>query len=324
MNKHFITFIIIGIIILSAYKILPQNLVNTYASFHSSNFYENNSIKKVQNDTTNDFPLQVGDSWTYHIIDSLNNIIDTVSVTINNVSYLPNGTIRYLWLYKFSNKIDYLYLERKIDTLSFLPISSDGFYNGLSKLVLPLKVGNTWGGIGDEMGSIDSIDTVTVPAGTFDGAFMAVQSGICCNDYSRIEFWIQPGVGIVKEINSIFISVEPNSRRLEKWELLSYSVKYVTGMKNNKTNPIRFSLYQNYPNPFNPSTEIEYTINKEGKVSLKVFNVLGEEVATLVNKVENAGNYKVAFNASSFPSGIYFYRLQAGIFVQTRKMILLK
>ncbi len=62
MNKHFITFIIIGIIILSAYKILPQNLVNTYDSFHSSNFYENNSIKKVQNDTTNDFPLQVGDS----------------------------------------------------------------------------------------------------------------------------------------------------------------------------------------------------------------------------------------------------------------------
>ncbi len=326
MNKHFISFIIIGIILLSAIKILPQNLSAYTESYYRSSVYVNNSIKKVKLDTTNDFPLQVGDRWTYHVIDSIKNINDTVTVKINNVKYLPNGTIRYIWLFKFTDKIDSLYLERKIDTLSFLPISLNGFYNGLSKLVLPIKVGSTWGGIGDEAGSVASIDTVIVQGGTFYNAFRIVQSGFCCNDYSRIQFWIQPGVGIVKEINSIFISEEPNSRRLENWELLSYSVSNVTGMKDDKINPIKFTLYQNYPNPFNPATTIKYDIPKAANVTLKVYDILGNEVETLVNKEQQAGSYKVQLAAGSrlLASGVYFYQLKAGNFIAAKKLLLLK
>ncbi len=95
--------------------------------------------------------------------------------------------------------------------------------------------------------------------------------------------------------------------------------------------PDDLQLYQNYPNPFNPSTTIKFSIpnviSTEGRnlnVTLKVYDVLGNEVATLVNEFRNAGSYEVDFDASSLSSGIYFYRLQAGLFVQTKKMIFLK
>jgi|GEM_PF-4729921 len=324
MNKYYISIIIGGILLFCVDKIIPQNLQNTSGSFHLSNIYKNNSIKKIQYDTTNDFPLQVGDSWTYNVTDSIKNFNDTVTVKIKNVNYLPNGIIRYLWLYRFTNKIDSLYLERKIDTLIFVPISSDGFYNGISKLVLPLKVGNRWGGIGDEAGSIDSIDTITAPGGIFNNVFQAMQAGICCNDYSLIQYWIQPEVGIVEEINSIFTSVEPNSRKLEKWELLYYSINNVAVTKDNKINHIKFSLYQNYPNPFNPTTTINYSIPKLSYVTLKIFNTLGKLVTTIVNESQNAGYYKVGFNASNLASGVYFYQLRADDFAATKKLLLLK
>jgi hypothetical protein len=85
-----------------------------------------------------------------------------------------------------------------------------------------------------------------------------------------------------------------------------------------------FSLEQNYPNPFNPSTAIRYQVSGSSNVSLKVYDVLGNEVATLVNEEESAGSYEVNFNAAGLSSGIYFYKLQAGILVETKKMILLK
>jgi hypothetical protein len=88
--------------------------------------------------------------------------------------------------------------------------------------------------------------------------------------------------------------------------------------------PTEFSLGQNYPNPLNPSTKIKYSIPKSSQVSLKIFNTLGEEIETLVNEEKPVGTYELNWNASNLPSGVYFYRIQTGDFVQTRKMILLK
>ena len=88
--------------------------------------------------------------------------------------------------------------------------------------------------------------------------------------------------------------------------------------------PAEFSLSQNYPNPFNPETVIEYSLPKLGDVSLVVYNLLGEEVTILVNESISAGNHQVIWDASNVASGIYFYRLQAGEFVRTRKVVLLK
>lgn len=83
-------------------------------------------------------------------------------------------------------------------------------------------------------------------------------------------------------------------------------------------------LFQNYPNPFNPSTTISFSIPEEDFVSLKVFNSLGEEVAKLINETKPAGNYSVSFNASDLTSGVYFYKINAGSFVEIKKMVLMK
>jgi len=86
--------------------------------------------------------------------------------------------------------------------------------------------------------------------------------------------------------------------------------------------PKLFTLQQNYPNPFNPSTMISYSLPAADRVRLDVFNVLGQSVATLVDRVEAAGSYSVQFEASRYPSGIYFYRLTHGSQSETKKMIL--
>jgi hypothetical protein len=88
--------------------------------------------------------------------------------------------------------------------------------------------------------------------------------------------------------------------------------------------PNVFSLLQNYPNPFNPTTKIKYALPQNSVVVLKIFDVLGNEVATLVNEEKPIGSYEVEFDATILSSGIYFYRLQAGSFVETKKMVLMK
>ena len=88
--------------------------------------------------------------------------------------------------------------------------------------------------------------------------------------------------------------------------------------------PAQFMLYQNYPNPFNTSTKIRFQVSNFEFVNLKVYDVLGNEVATLVNEEKAAGIYEVEFNAEGLPSGIYFYQIKAGNFVKNNKMVLLK
>ena len=97
-----------------------------------------------------------------------------------------------------------------------------------------------------------------------------------------------------------------------------------TSVEDNNRNRIEYSLNNNYPNPFNPSTTISYSIRNDGYATLSVFDVLGNEVAQLENGYKSAGNYSYSFDASELTSGIYFYRIQAGDFVETKKMILLR
>jgi len=99
---------------------------------------------------------------------------------------------------------------------------------------------------------------------------------------------------------------------------------HITSVDQSKAEmPTECQLEQNYPNPFNPSTTIRYGLPKSANVSLKIFNALGQEVVVLVNERKDAGSYSVHWNAN-VPSGIYFYRLQAGDFMETKKMILIR
>jgi hypothetical protein len=99
---------------------------------------------------------------------------------------------------------------------------------------------------------------------------------------------------------------------------------YTVDVNEEKDLPFTFALQQNFPNPFNPNTTIVYSIPEVSYVELKVYDILGNEVATLVNGEKSAGNYEVEFNANSLPSGIYFYQLKADGFVELKKMVLIK
>jgi hypothetical protein len=98
----------------------------------------------------------------------------------------------------------------------------------------------------------------------------------------------------------------------------------VTDIIDGVNSPTYFKLFQNYPNPFNPTTSIQYAVESKEFVSLKVFDVLGREVATLVNEEKQPGVYEVEFDGSKLASGIYFYKLQSERYSSTKKMIYLK
>ncbi len=98
----------------------------------------------------------------------------------------------------------------------------------------------------------------------------------------------------------------------------------ITSVLTDEQIPVAFSLAQNYPNPFNPSTTIRYSIPTNSQVVLRVYNMLGQEVASVVNKEQQAGNYQVVFDASKLATGIYIYRIQAGTYIETKKMMLIK
>jgi len=149
--------------------------------------------------------------------------------------------------------------------------------------------------------------------------------------------WIAPDNWIVQDIipgQYVDISLLP----VDPFSIIGLETKLtdeiVSVVENEETIPSAFALEQNYPNPFNPTTNIGFRISDRGFVSLKVFEVLGNEVTTLVNEEVEAGTYEVEFsakggsasggNAYSLPSGVYFYRLQAGSFIETKKMLLMK
>ena len=90
------------------------------------------------------------------------------------------------------------------------------------------------------------------------------------------------------------------------------------------TGPKEFKLEQNFPNPFNPTTKIQYQLPQDARVTLKVYDILGSEVATLVNEEQEAGYKEVQFNGNNIASGMYVYRLQAGDFISTKKMLMVK
>jgi hypothetical protein len=107
--------------------------------------------------------------------------------------------------------------------------------------------------------------------------------------------------------------------------ILNFTATTDPAVSVNENNTLNtYYLFQNYPNPFNPSTKISYKVGEPGIVQLKVYNVLGVEVADLVNEYESAGNYSADFNALNLSSGVYFYSLTVNNFTQTRKMILEK
>ena len=125
-------------------------------------------------------------------------------------------------------------------------------------------------------------------------------------------------------LNFVIFVQSTSSKTIYQSETINYSDLSTTAVDNENNRPELFILEQNYPNPFNPSTKIKFSIAQPGFTTLKVFNLLGNEISTLINRNISAGNYELVFDASELPAGVYFYSLQSGGLIQTKKMILLK
>ena len=137
----------------------------------------------------------------------------------------------------------------------------------------------------------------------------------------------------VETPGSIGFSISDGSNLFLSYGFFAYSINVfygsITDVESYKTLPTQFELSQNYPNPFNPSTTIEYSLplnvkSETSNVKLVIYDILGRNVKTLINKKQNPGNYSVQFDGNGLSSGIYYYKLQTGNYVQTKKMILMK
>ncbi|HTY39085.1 MAG TPA: T9SS type A sorting domain-containing protein, partial [Bacteroidota bacterium] len=144
------------------------------------------------------------------------------------------------------------------------------------------------------------------------------------NDYNRVSFdWLEDSLNCKYPTTASIYTAADGGKpvgALTWWNMTYTDVQKLEGT----AVPTSFSLTQNYPNPFNPSTTLQYTVPKSSRVVLEVFNILGQSVAQLVNEEQMPGTYKATFNASALSSGVYLYRLTAGDFVQTMKMVLMK
>ncbi len=130
--------------------------------------------------------------------------------------------------------------------------------------------------------------------------------------------WIPDSLSIVVFVQST------GSKTVYQSATINYSDLQITEVRGEQSNPFSFRLGQNYPNPFNPSTKIKFSIAQPGFTILKIFNLLGNEIATLLDKNIPAGNYELTFETSNLSAGVYFYSLQSNGLAQTKKMILLK
>ncbi len=173
-----------------------------------------------------------------------------------------------------------------------------------------------WKGFSNQIvQAIEGRDSIVFAGTVMGGVFLSTNYGNTWNNKSAGLPDLNPSTLVL--INDVLFT---GIRGHSMWKNSSL----LTGIKEYAGAPDKFILYQNYPNPFNPSTSIRFTVSNSQLVTLKVFDILGKEVAVLLNKELSAGHYEVEFDGRNLSSGIYFYRLQSGEFSETRKMILMR
>ncbi|MDY0082058.1 MAG: T9SS type A sorting domain-containing protein [Ignavibacteriaceae bacterium] len=273
------------------------------------------------------FPLEIGNVWTYRDgyfqPDMKLSIIDTAIIG-GKKYYLkrdqtPSGyssAFQYLRLGE-----DGFYVSRVLDSiLTIFPNEDYLFYKK------DANVGDVW--IQEDVRGKSWYHKVfdTIQVASFWGSFLPVKI-VETTDSSLTTYWEywSEEFGLVRQQNSDWFS--------GGWSFLWGC--YINGQKYGDTvlvsvddeisdYPDNFNLYQNFPNPFNSSTIIFYEIPSTSFISLIFYDVLGNEVAKLIDEVKPAGRYEVSFNASGLSSGVYFYKVTSGKFVETRKMLLMK
>ena len=276
----------------------------------------------------------------------------TGNVFVTGISYYNYVTIKYnaagdtLWIRSYNGPADWLdeANDMAIDDLGNVYVTGKSYGGvGTNYDYATIKYNsdgdsiwvNRYNGPGSD---ID--EGISIALDKFYNVYVTGRSDGLSYDYATIKYnstgdenWVvrysNGGSGSSSdEASSLYVDTLSNVYVTGMSALDYVTVKYVqapTSVDNASSDiPDRFTLEQNYPNPFNPSTSIQYALGSMQYVSLKIYDVLGNEVATLVNEEKSAGDYEINYNALQLSSGIYFYKLQAGSFVETKKMILTK
>jgi hypothetical protein len=153
--------------------------------------------------------------------------------------------------------------------------------------------------------------------GDWDGVSLSSDNGTSWTPVNQ-------GLMNLPTVTSLAVSEKYLFAGTDETGVLRRSLSEMLDVKSAQPRPSQYALYQNYPNPFNPSTTIKFELPRASQVNLSVFDILGRQVSVLVNEKKEAGVHEVKFNGSNLASGVYFYRLQAGDFVATKRLLLLK
>ena len=173
----------------------------------------------------------------------------------------------------------------------------------------------------------DGVDTslfrlTVIKLGSTNSQIYSIES-LSLDSLNSAEFYVDSLGMEVKKIIMVVMNIDPTLDENIRASY-TYSADSITSNEDGAGKEFTYTLFQNYPNPFNPVTKISYSIPEMSSVRIKVYDILGNEVTTLVNKEQSAGFYEVELDAKGLTSGIYFYSLTAGTFTETRKMILMK
>jgi len=304
----------------SAFVVLPLGIMKNIKILI---FFLIGSISFSQSNEFLDFyPLSVGNQWTMlsqfdvppyeeHYFVSVEK--DTL---INDKIYFKIKTE-----YPFSNSKYYSF--ERIDTLTSRVIRYDKYYS-IDYIIDSLEAEGEDFFTAERYHSIYPFNNPTQCYWVKTDTVLNIQTVIKAfqginNDWWPPAYILAKGFGLVE--------IQGTQWRTELVYAKIDGIEYGTPVGNIKEEsslPKEFVLTQNYPNPFNPTTIIKYDIPGFSFITLKVYDVLGKEIATLVNDEKPAGSYEVEFSAIGLPSGIYFYKLQAGNFIETKKMVLMK
>jgi len=231
----------------------------------------------------------------------MNAMVGTETISQNN-EFIGNDTVQYIDTSNFFDVYNRTHVGIELLSGNLSSLGSFNYLDGYQK---------------------DSLYYVWLNHNTFDSLFVADTMG-SVTITSQAPQGIKPGDSITFYYGiSIGSSLADLYAGLDTLKM-RYNGTYTGIKQNNYFTPVSYKLYQNYPNPFNPSTTISFNVIKQDHVSLRVYNILGEVVATLVNEVKSPGNYSVRFDARGLSSGIYFYEFNSGNFRDVKKMIILK
>jgi hypothetical protein len=328
-------------------QVETQDMMNIFRQYNftlSMNFHGGAQVINYPWDCTsphhpdNDWFLNISKRWvdTVHTVNS--------SYMIDNLSSdpgIPGITNGYAWYYVYGGRQDYMTfscggreITAEISATKLLPqgqlpayygYNIKSFLNYIKECMYGVR-----GIVTDSVTGLPLKAKIRVTGREYMNDSTAVRSDSTCGDYHRM---LPTGTYTLtakcqgyypKTVSGVYVKMDSTTYLNIKLRPMA------TGISGTE-NPVSFSLSQNYPNPFNPTTNIKYSIPENGKwkienglVTLKVFDILGKEVVTLVNQKQSPGDYEIKFDGSKLSSGIYFYKLTAGDFSDVKSMILIK